>query len=72
MRVHITFTNGSSLFGHMKIASNHALDDVLRVDIGVLDSATAKITPTAVPNLFALMNSIDDFENSYKDFQAFK
>lgn len=51
---------------------NYALDDVLRADIGVLDSATAKITPTAVPNLFALMNSIDDFENSYKDFQAFK
>ena len=29
MRVHITFTNGSSLFGQMKIASNHALGDVL-------------------------------------------
>ena len=29
MRVHVTFTNGSSLFGHMKISSNHALGDVL-------------------------------------------
>jgi hypothetical protein len=40
-------------------------DDVLRANIDVLDSVTAKIAPTAVPNLFVLMNSIDDFENSY-------
>ena len=29
MRVHITFTNGSSLFGHMDIPTNHGLGDVL-------------------------------------------
>ena len=47
-------------------------DAVLRVDIGVLNSATAKITGTAIPSLFSLMDSLDDFENSYKDFGTFK
>lgn len=46
-------------------------DDVLRVNIGKLDDPNFKTTSSGLDALFDLMNSQDDFENSYSDFGTF-
>jgi hypothetical protein len=46
-------------------------DDVIRVNIKVLNDNKNKIISQAVPDLFRVMDGIEDFENSSSDFGTF-
>jgi len=52
-----------------KIISNS--DDVIRVNTKILNDNRNKIISQAVPDLFRVMDGIEDFENSYSDFGTF-